>query len=293
MSYNTYIINLKQDTDKYNRIKQRLDNINIKFKRFDAIYGKDIGNKYDQIIWNKEYIPKSVIGCGLSHYLVCKSHFDNDKNKIAMILEDDAVPLFDNKTVINKIINDAPKDWDIILLYTQGVTNYKDNTWETGDLMGSTMAYLINYNGFEKRYGNNYQLYTHTDLERCFSKCKVYKTPNMYFKPEFSESSTSSNNKYYGTVYNFLDNLFYNELETALTGFSGSMASRYKIIRLPYIDYEFDFLDLIFTILIIFSIIFVMLSKKKLNTYIDCIVYCLTFFALVIACVKIYVNILN
>ena len=293
MSYDTYIINLKQDTDKYERMQDRLDNLNIKYTRFNAVYGKNIGNEYNDLIINKPILPRCAIGCSLSHYLVCKQHFDNDNNKIALILEDDAVPLFKNKKVIDKIIEDAPKDWEIILLYTQGVTNYKDNTWECTNISGSAIAYLINYNGFKKRY-DDYKVKHLPDLERCFVNCNIYKTPTMYFKPEFSESSTSSENKKILTpLYSFLDNLYYDELETDITGFSGSMAGCYKLIRIPYLEYEFDFLEILFTIIIFFSLLAILLSKKKLNTLLDSIIYGLGFFALVLACIKIYINIIN
>ena len=86
MSYDTYIINLKQDTDKYERMQDRLDNLNIKYTRFNAVYGKNIGNEYNDLIINKPILPRCAIGCSLSHYLVCKQHFDNDKNKIALII---------------------------------------------------------------------------------------------------------------------------------------------------------------------------------------------------------------
>ena len=285
MSYDTYIINLKQDTDKYERMQHRLDNLNIKYTRFNAVYGKHIGNEYDHLIINKPILPRSAIGCSLSHYLVCKQHFDNDKTKIALILEDDAVPMFKNKNVIDNIIEDAPKDWEIILLYTQGVTNYKDNTWECTSISGSAIAYLINYNGFKKRY-DNYKVKHLPDLERCFVDCNIYKTPVMYFKPEFSESSTSSKNK------NFLTPL-YDELETDITGFSGSMAGCYKLIRIPYIEYEFDFLEILFTIIIFFSLLTIVLSKKKFSGLLDSTIYGLGFFALVLACIKIYIDIIN
>ena len=293
MSYDTYIINLKQDTDKYERMQDRLDNLNIKYTRFNAVYGKNIGNEYNDLIINKPILPRCAIGCSLSHYLVCKQHFDNDKNKIALILEDDAVPMFKNKNVIDKIIEDAPKDWEIILLYTQGVTNYKDNTWECTNISGSAIAYLINYNGFKKRY-DDYKVKHLPDLERCFVNCNIYKTPTMYFKPEFSESSTSSENKKILTpLYSFLDNLYYDELETDITGFSGSMAGRYKLIRIPYLEYELDFLEILFTIIIFFSLLAIVLSKKKFNTLSDSIIYGLGFFALVLACIKIYISIIN
>ena len=280
MSYDTYIINLKQDVEKYQRMEKRLKNIGINYTRFDAYYGKNLDDKYDPLISNyKQFIPKSTIGCGLSHYMVCNNHFKNDKNKIALILEDDAVPLFKDKKIINKIINDAPKDWEIILLYTQGCTNYKDNSWDVTTLSGSTMAYLINYKGFKSRFGDDYIVKTHTDIERCFSKCKTYKTPIMYFKPEFSESLTSTNIDGFSSFYKFLDNLYYNELETDVTGFTGSMGSKYKILRIPCFDVELDTLGIILYLCLIFMIISIILSKNILNTIVDSIVYCCAFIA--------------
>tara|TARA_B100000925_G_scaffold249342_1_gene200329 strand:- start:1152 stop:2036 length:885 start_codon:yes stop_codon:yes gene_type:complete len=293
MSYDTYIINLKQDVEKYQRMEKRLKNIGINYTRFDAYYGKNLDDKYDPLISNyKQFIPKSTIGCGLSHYMVCNNHFKNDKNKIALILEDDAVPLFKDKKIINKIINDAPKDWEIILLYTQGCTNYKDNSWDVTTLSGSTMAYLINYKGFKSRFGDDYIVKTHTDIERCFSKCKTYKTPIMYFKPEFSESLTSTNIDGFSSFYKFLDNLYYNELETDVTGFTGSMGSKYKILRIPCFDVELDTLGIILYLCLIFMIISIILSKNILNTIVDSIVYCCAFIASFFAMIKIYLNII-
>lgn len=292
MSYDTYIINLKQDTDKYARMKIRLQNIGLKHTRFDAINGKYIKDRYDDLIMNKEFIPRSTIGCALSHYIVCNEHFKHDKGKIAMILEDDAVPLFKNIKDIDNIIKDAPKDWEIILLYTQGVTNYRDNSWECKKLSGSTMAYLINYKGFKKRY-DNYKVYTHTDFERCLSQCKIYKTPTIYFRPEFSESSTSSKTyKYMTPLYDFIDKLYYDELETEITGFTASMLSRYKLVRIPHLELELDLLEIIFIICIFFSIIAIMISKNKFSTSIDCIIYSFGFTAFIFSCLKIYANIL-
>ena len=224
--------------------------------------------------------------------MVCNNHFNKDKNKIALILEDDAVPLFKNKTDIDEVIKNAPKDWEIILLYTQGLTDYKDKVWDTNRYMGSTMAYLINYKGFKNRYGDNYVITTHTDFERCFTKCKTYKTPVMYFKPEFSESLTSTNINGFSSFYNFLDNLYYDELETDVTGFTGSMASKYKILRIPCFDIELDILGILLYLCLIFIIISIILSKNILNTIIDSVVYSCAFVASILAIIKIYLNIM-
>ena len=292
MSYDTYIINLKQDTDKYERMQKRLDNVGIKYTRFDAYYGKDLSSDYDPLISSyKAFIPKSVIGCGLSHYMVCNNHFNKDKNKIALILEDDAVPLFKNKTDIDEVIKNAPKDWEIILLYTQGLTNYKDKVWDTNRYMGSTMAYLINYKGFKNRYDDNYVITTHTDFERTLTNCKVFKTPTMYFKPEFSESSTSSNVEFLKPLYDFMDNLYHDDFESDITGFTASMANRYKMLRIPCLDMELDMIGIFFSICILISLVLIIISKNKFSTIKECFIYTCVSFALALAIAKIFFHI--
>ena len=300
MTFNTYVINLKKDTKKWNQIQEDFRNTGIHLNRFDAIYGKkmtkeDLEFKKENTTTScKLFCTDGVIGCGLSHIKLAKKILKEDPNDFALILEDDVSPRVNNfKDEIYKAVERAPKDWDIILLYTQGVTNYKDNTWECTNISGSAIAYLINYNGFKKRY-DDYKVKHLPDLERCFVNCNIYKTPTMYFKPEFSESSTSSENKnFMAPVYSFLDNLYYDELETDITGFSGSMAGCYKLIRIPYLEYELDFLEILFTIIIFFSLLAIVLSKKKFNTLSDSIIYGFGFFALVLACIKIYINIIN
>jgi GR25 family glycosyltransferase involved in LPS biosynthesis len=293
MEYNTYIINLKRDHIKYKNISNRLNSIGIEYDRFDAIDGRDINSKYDDYISHyKPFIPRAIIGCGLSHFIACKEHFDKDKTKIALILEDDAVPLFKSKKYINEIIDKAPNDWEIILLYTQGKTNYKDKTWDSNKYMGSTMAYLINYKGYKKRY-DNYKLVTHTDIERNFTNCIIYKNPDMCFIPDLCASSTSSNIKSFDIVYQLLDEFYSHELESDITGFTGSMVSRYKIVRIPYLEIELDQLELFIFISIILSIIALFTSKNKLNTITYCIRNSLIFFVLYILLIKLYINIIN
>lgn len=293
MEYNTYIINLKRDHVKYKNISNRLNSIGMEHTRFDAIDGRNINSKYDDYISQyKPFIPRAIIGCGLSHFLACKEHFDKDKDKVALILEDDAIPLFKSKNYINTIIDKAPNDWEIILLYTQGKTNYKDKTWDSNKYMGSTMAYLINYNGYKKRY-DNYKLVTHTDIERTYTNCIIYKTPDMCFVPDSCESSTSSNNKSFNILYQFLDNFYSRELESELTGFTGSMVSRYKIIRIPYVEIELDQLELFIFISIILSIIALFTSKNKFNTISYCMTNSFIFLVLYILLMKLYINIIN
>ena len=264
MEFKIYIINLKQDTQKYKIISEKLDALNFEYKRFEAINGKNIKNIYDNYIFiNKIFLPRSVIGCGLSHFLACKQHFTLHPSIPALILEDDAELLFKKSEDINKILRMAPNDWEIILLYSQGHTNYLDYTWDTNCGTGSTIGYLINYKGFKKRY-NNYKLYFHTDIERYFikPKIKIYKTPNLLIKPLDCESSTSSNYKLNNLMFVYLNKIFSYYLETEITGFKFDMFLRYKILRIPHFGTEFDFLQIN---LITFLIFIILIYKIRFN----------------------------
>ena len=48
--FNTYVINLEQDKVKYENIKKNLNENNIIPYRFNAIYGKNVKNEYDDYL---------------------------------------------------------------------------------------------------------------------------------------------------------------------------------------------------------------------------------------------------
>ena len=83
----------------------------------------------------------------------------------------------------------------------------------------------------------------------------------MYFKPEFSESSTSTNIEFLKPLYDFIDNLYHDDFETDITGFTASMA-KYKILRIPCFDMELDMIGIFFSILFLYHYIHNLISKK-------------------------------
>ncbi len=292
MSFDTYIINLQKDTHKYEKISNALNSLGIVHKRFNAIYGKDIGNEYDEYLNQyKHFLPKSVIGCGLSHYLAAKEHFDKDNQKVALIFEDDALPQFKNRSDINSIIKQAPKDWDIILLYTQGVTNYSKNTWDCGPIAGSTISYLINKKGFDKLY-KDFKLNTHIDVYRVIKSkqnkdLKVYKTPSVMVLPDDSSiSSTSTNNNRY--LDDYFDEFYSDVLESKFTGFTASMAAKYKLLRIPFLGYELDYIQLFILIAVLNILLFTIMSKKRVHTFLFSSFYYIVLFVFILIFLKYY-----
>jgi GR25 family glycosyltransferase involved in LPS biosynthesis len=288
MSYTTYVINMADSIKRWDQISKHLDDIGINYSRFDAINGNNIENKYDEYLtFAKHITPNSVIGCGLSHFLAAKQHFENNDN-IAMILEDDAVPMFNDKNVIHNVIESAPKDWEIILLYAQGITNYRNNTWEitTKFASGSSAAYLINKKGYQKRYNNgNYKLFTHTDCERSMYDVNVYKTPNPIFMPcdtlgsSCNVESSSTSNIYSNNIFDSItDSLYFDDIETNITGYKGNQIFRYNIIKIPGTNINLDTIRLLMIIVPLIAVITTYYSKSKSN-YISFLIF-ISFFSI-------------
>lgn len=117
--FNTYVINLKKDKIKLKIIQNNLNNVNMPFILFNAINGRGQSSKVLQENITDScniFCPNAVIGCGLSHILLTKHFYNNDPNNFALILEDDAKPLYKNiqYKIMECVENMGNKKWDII-----------------------------------------------------------------------------------------------------------------------------------------------------------------------------------
>ena len=157
-----YVINLERSKDRFNNIKSHEEKYDIKFNIIKAVDGKNIKNinngqfdyKNNIINYiNNGFLRKYELACTLSHLKAIKTAYDNN-DEYSLILEDDIsfslVPLWD--TTLLKIIDNAPKDWEFISLYSLNkcsenkLYEYKDyynyNCW-------GMAAYLLNRKGME------------------------------------------------------------------------------------------------------------------------------------------------
>lgn len=224
----------------------------MNFIRFNAVHGRNIDNK----IINKYvryscniFCPDSVIGCGLSHILLSNYFLNNDLNEFALILEDDAIPLYKNtkEQIINCVKKMNGVNWDIIKLYCQGICGYDDKTIKIPFryFNGSTAAYLLSKNGAKKL--SKFKLMTHIDIQQNIQHLEIYKSEYPLFKANFNNSSTSTRNnliewifnlkigKYNPPVYFFLEQ---------------------KICRLPIINIKISVYHIIILIIILMIILF-------------------------------------
>jgi hypothetical protein len=151
MTFNTYIINLSTQYDRYKRTIKNLQNENLYLHRFEA-YTKETAFKYHpDKIHNicKTFCNDVIIGCAMSHIILAKQILQNDSNPFALVLEDD---IYIKKEYIGNLKDvvydeyEKNKNADIILLFCQGVCNISNSNTFTG----STAAYILTKKGASK-----------------------------------------------------------------------------------------------------------------------------------------------
>ena len=120
MTIPIFVINLKEDTERWHSISDQINTLGLSFSRFNAYHGEYIPER-----WRNQFFPKSSepfrptltdgqLGCYVSH-LACMNMLLEGKHLAAMIFEDDIVinskisGLFSN-------IDKLPKNWDFIHL---------------------------------------------------------------------------------------------------------------------------------------------------------------------------------
>lgn len=102
-----YVINMDKDHDRMKFINKQAAKYNLTVNRISGIDGNTITD--DSYGRN---LQKNQVGCALSHLSIYKMMIDNNI-QAALILEDD-VTFTPWVKMINKMVNDLPKLWDIL-----------------------------------------------------------------------------------------------------------------------------------------------------------------------------------
>ena len=155
-----YYINLEKSTSRNDFIQTQLQKYGIQGKRIGAIYGKDLVFEGDTIQLTDDKTinfintftstTPGVLGCTLSHIKAIYTAFKNN-DKYALIIEDDAsFALYPYWPIdLHKIMEEAPKDWNIINLFSDKITKNKYFTCTETNTCPGTVAYIINRKGME------------------------------------------------------------------------------------------------------------------------------------------------
>ena len=115
---NVYLINMDKDTDRLKKVTKECDKVNIKFERFSGIKVSDLSqNILDKYvpIEIQTYGTDGMIGCGLSHLFVWQDAIKKNYKNI-LVLEDDVYFTDDFNEYLDNIMEELPKDYDILYL---------------------------------------------------------------------------------------------------------------------------------------------------------------------------------
>ena len=202
-----YWINLDRSIDRKNKMENILKQINIQNTRITAVDGSKISdselyNNYN----NKSYEfgrSKIEYACLLSHLNTIKE-FSNSNYELALILEDDIsleyVKYWDKK--ISEITNEAPKDWEIIMLNYVAKKKLNDiYTLNNNGIISCCGSYLINKAGAKKLMNNLYidnkfillANAIHTSDNYIYSNLITYTYKYPYFTYPYENDSTIHN----------------------------------------------------------------------------------------------------
>lgn len=169
----TYVINLKNRSEKRKYMEEQLAKHNLKYNMFEAINGnqlnlKDLSNL--NIIdeekakkYMKRRVRRGEFGCALSHILIWIKLLQQSSTttKYFLILEDDAYLINNFKKKLIGVINDIDKkDWDVLYL-NENCYNHFGSACNGDDFSDKTIQ--------PKRTG--YGLYGYVINKKFITKC--------------------------------------------------------------------------------------------------------------------------
>lgn len=134
MNIKTYIINLEQRTDRLNELKIPFD-----YELFVATDGKKV---FDSGVYSRKQLAH--LGCKDSHKRLLSKIYD-DGLEHCLVFEDD-VELCENFEVkLNEIIEELPKDWDMVYLGGWNIGDKKPYSTKLyiAEKIYTTHSYLI------------------------------------------------------------------------------------------------------------------------------------------------------
>lgn len=239
MKFNTYVINLQKDIDKWKKIQVNFKNTGLQLIRFNAINGKNIQRttkKFPITKFCNTFCNDGMIGCGLSHIKLADTIYKNDKNNFSLILEDDVFPIKnDIKQSIINLVKNTPKNWDIIKIYNVGFCKQlKNPMW----LCGSTAGYLLSKKGALKL--SKLKLNYHIDIQIHNNKyLNIYKSKTPLLDVCFNSSNISK--------FNFLTKI--NNKKNKILGAPLFWFLNQVSFKIPYLNINVTYLHLLFLLL--------------------------------------------
>jgi GR25 family glycosyltransferase involved in LPS biosynthesis len=212
-----YWLNLEKSTQRMKNMVKILNNFNINNIKINAVDGNLVDNIHTKYFYTTDDIyPKysnKEYAILLSHLNTIEiySKLSNLNYGVSLICEDDLSLDFINywNKDLRTIIEEAPEDWDIIMLGYFSLNLNRNNNYEKWNNEWSALSYLINHKSSQKINNlkkNDKWLCNHNDLmvsdNYIFSKFNtyVYKYPYFTF-PNNNDSTFHEDHLDYHRLY--------------------------------------------------------------------------------------------
>ena len=167
-----FCINLKERPDKKEKMQKKFDNLGIEVEWFTAVqYGfapRIVKSINDAKVGHFNDNQPFEIGPSLSHYSVIKMGLLEGYEKI-FVFEDDALLHENFNDKLDKYLDDLPKDWHLILLYSFMYDILPENIrvskkWIRSFRAWSLMSYGMNREFMKKYIESQDSFWTISDL---------------------------------------------------------------------------------------------------------------------------------
>lgn len=157
MEFTTYVINLDTQPHRLKHQSVQLAKVGIYPRRFPAFQYDDISEESLEEHFTQyglHFTAQSAIACAYSHKMACKKFLEQDTHNVALIIEDDAYPLFTDVLFLKNKLHSHP-EWDMLFLHCESSVIHP--------LAGSAAAYFITKKGAQKIIER--RMSTHYDIE--------------------------------------------------------------------------------------------------------------------------------
>jgi GR25 family glycosyltransferase involved in LPS biosynthesis len=117
--FSTFLINLHNETKRYQHMKEQLDAAGILFEKIEAINGREYKpteseyTDYNAIQKNGATLSQGELGCALSHRIAYQKALESNE-EYSLILEDDTVLPNNFKDIIEREIQLNNKKWQYL-----------------------------------------------------------------------------------------------------------------------------------------------------------------------------------
>ena len=164
-----FVINMDKDKERYQKLLKHYKNsdlTSLPVNRYEAVVGKKVSPE----IWlskdaltdlqliekngfrtHHHSVTRGGLGCFLSHYNLAKQLMNDQSVEGYLIFEDDTTMLPSTYNQITDSLENAPKDWDMLLFYTIRAVGRSENAnFNKLKSFWGMNCYILSKNGAKK-----------------------------------------------------------------------------------------------------------------------------------------------